>query len=137
MVQGSHFTKGSRRSSFLPGLATIDIGGTFLFVFGVGLIILGTAWGGVTYPWTHAAVLTPLVIGSILFVFFFVYEYLLEPERVFGRLLPQQTPMIPSDILKNRDTIVLAIIEFATGAGKSTSQRYRISTISDTNISNP
>ncbi|KAG5204580.1 tRNA synthetases class II (D, K and N) family protein [Trichophyton interdigitale] len=116
LVQGSHFTKGSRRSSFLPGLATIDIGGTFLFVFSVGLLILGTAWGGVTYPWTHAAVLTPLVIGSILFVFFFVYEYLLEPGRVFGRLLPQQSPMIPSDIIKNRDTIVLAIIEFATGA---------------------
>ncbi|KAM5456451.1 hypothetical protein McanMca71_005545 [Microsporum canis] len=116
LVQGSHFIKGSRRSSFLPGLATIDIGGTLLFVFGVGLLILGTAWGGVTYPWTHAAVLTPLVIGSILFILFFAYEYLLEPGRIVGRLLPQQSPMIPSDIIRNRDTIVLAIIEFATGA---------------------
>ncbi|OAL67673.1 MFS multidrug transporter [Trichophyton rubrum] len=115
-IIGGEFSSPVSGDSFIPGLATIDIGGTFLFVFGVGLLILGTAWGGVTYPWTHAAVLTPLVIGSILFVFFFVYEYLLEPGRVFGRLLPQQSPMIPSDIIKNRDTIVLAIIEFATGA---------------------
>lgn len=45
--------------------------------------------------------------------------------------------MIPSDIIKNRDTIVLAIIEFATGAGKSTIRNYRISNISDANIANP
>lgn len=118
LVAGTHFSKGSRRSHFLSGLATIDIGGTLLFIFGVGLIILGISWGGATYPWTSAAVLAPLVIGAVLFIIFFIYEYLLEPGRALARLFPQQTPMIPSSLFKNRDTIVLAIIEFATGAGK-------------------
>ncbi|KAK2733967.1 hypothetical protein FQN57_001904 [Myotisia sp. PD_48] len=115
LVGGSHFTKGNRRVNFLPGLATIDIGGTILFIFGVGLIILATSWGGVTYAWTDAAVLAPLVIGSIMFGLFFVYEYYLEPGRVLGRLFPQQTPMIPSSLL-TKDTVVLALLEGAAGA---------------------
>lgn len=114
---GTFFTKGSRRSLFLEGLRTVDIGGTFLFVSGVGLIIVGTSWGGATYPWTHPAVLAPLIIGSVFFIAFFVYEYLLAPGRVLARLFPMQTAMVPSQLFHKRDMIVLAIVEFATGAG--------------------
>lgn len=89
-----------------------------LFVVGTGLIIIATSWGGATYPWVSAEVLAPLVIGSVLFVLFFVYEYLLAPGRIFARIFPEQTPMIPSSLFQRRDTIVLAVVEFATGAGK-------------------
>ncbi|GLA60229.1 hypothetical protein AtubIFM54640_000676 [Aspergillus tubingensis] len=79
LVDGTMFKKGSRWSSILPALATIDLGGSVLFIFGVGLIILATTWGGATYPWSSPQVLAPLIIGAICFTAFFVYEYLLEP----------------------------------------------------------
>jgi hypothetical protein len=118
LVGGTHSVKGSRRSSFIPGLATVDVGGTALFTIGTALIIIGTSWGGATYPWASAEVLAPLVIGSVLFVLFFVYEYSLAPGGIIARMLPQQTAMIPSDVFEKKDTIVLAVVEFATGAGK-------------------
>ncbi|KAI1980619.1 hypothetical protein LOZ53_002930 [Ophidiomyces ophidiicola] len=116
LVNGTHFTKNSRRSLFMDGLSTVDVGGTFLFVTSVCLIIIGTSWGGATYPWSSAAVLAPLIIGAILFVIFFLYEWLLSPGRFLSRCFPMQTAMIPSELFHKRDTAVLAIIEFATGA---------------------
>ncbi|OJJ47827.1 hypothetical protein ASPZODRAFT_15276 [Penicilliopsis zonata CBS 506.65] len=116
LVEGTHFKKGSRLSSILPALATLDLVGMTLFVFGVGLIILGTAWGGATYPWTSPKVVAPIVVGAVCFILFFVYEYLLEPGRVFARIFPRQTPMLPYSIFSRIDTLWLAILQFATGA---------------------
>ncbi|KAL4772311.1 major facilitator superfamily domain-containing protein [Aspergillus nidulans var. acristatus] len=115
LKQGTHFRRGSRLSSFLPALATIDIVGTILFIFGVGLIILGTAWGGSTYPWVSAEVLAPLIVGGACFALFFVYEYFLE-KGVFGRIFPAQKPMLPYSMFKKIDTLWLAILQFAAGA---------------------
>ncbi|OJD22864.1 hypothetical protein ACJ73_05784 [Blastomyces percursus] len=70
------------------------------------------------YPWASAAVLVPLISRSILFSLFFVYEYYLEPGRVLSRIFPQKTPMVPFHMFKVKDTSLLAILEFATGAGK-------------------
>lgn len=123
LVGGTHFTKGSRRHTFLAGLATIDVGGTALFICGVGLIIIGTSWGGATYPWTAVEVLIPLIVGSVLFVLFFIYEYFLAPGRILARAFPQQAPMIPSSLFAKTDATVLVIVEFATGAGKEFNQR--------------
>ncbi|KAG5289492.1 MFS multidrug transporter [Histoplasma ohiense] len=114
LVKGTHAAKSF--SSILSGLATVDLGGTILFILGIGLIILGTSWGGATYPWASVAVLVPLVSGSILFILFFVWEYYLEPGRVLGRVFPQQTPMVPFPMFKVKDTSLLAILTFATGA---------------------
>ncbi|KAL4746353.1 hypothetical protein BDW72DRAFT_210496 [Aspergillus terricola var. indicus] len=113
--QGTHSRRGNRLSSFLPALATIDIIGTILFIFGVGLIILGTAWGGSTYPWVSAEVLAPLIVGGACFAVFFVYEYFLE-NGVFGRMFPTQRPMLPYSMFKKIDTLWLAILQFAAGA---------------------
>ncbi|PGH06906.1 hypothetical protein GX51_02151 [Blastomyces parvus] len=114
LVRGTHLARSS--SSILSGLATIDFGGTVLFILGIGLIILGTSWGGATYPWASAAVLVPMISGSILFLLFFIYEYYLEPGRVLSRVFPQQTPIVPFPMFKVKDTSLLAILEFATGA---------------------
>ncbi|KAL5044313.1 hypothetical protein BDW71DRAFT_186362 [Aspergillus fruticulosus] len=115
LKQGTHFRRGSRLSSFLPAVATIDIFGTILFIFGVGLIILGTAWGGSTYPWVSAQVLATLIIGGLCFALFFVYEYLLE-NGVFGRIFQTQKPMLPYSMFKKLDTLRLAILQLAAGA---------------------
>ncbi|KJK65080.1 drug resistance transporter EmrB/QacA subfamily protein [Aspergillus parasiticus SU-1] len=116
LVEGTMFKKGSRLSGILPALATVDIIGSILFIFGVGLIILATAWGGATYSWSAAQVLAPLVVGSICFVLFFVYEYFLEPGRIFARIFPKQIAMLPYSMFARRDTIWLAIVQFSTGA---------------------
>lgn len=118
-MEGTHFRKGSRLSSILPALATLDIGGIVLFIFGVGLIILGTSWGGSTYPWTSAQVLAPIVVGGVCFALFFVYEYFLEPGRLVSRMFPKQVAMLPYSLFSRMDTLLIAIMQFAAGAGKS------------------
>ncbi|GLB03768.1 hypothetical protein AtubIFM57258_009013 [Aspergillus tubingensis] len=115
LVEGTMFRKGSRWSSILPALATIDLGGSVLFIFGVGLIILATTWGGATYPWSSPQVLAPLIIGAICFIAFFVYEYLLEPGKLFARIFPKHVAMVPYSLFERRDTIWLAIVNFSTG----------------------
>lgn len=117
LVEGTVFQKGSRLSALLPALATLDIVGAVLFIFGVGLIILGTAWGGSTYPWSSPEVLVPLIVGGVCFALFFVYEYFLEPDRLFARMFPKQVPMLPYSMFARRDTIWLAVLEFSSGAG--------------------
>ncbi|KAL4875869.1 major facilitator superfamily domain-containing protein [Aspergillus karnatakaensis] len=112
---GNWMSNGSPVSSFFSALATIDFVGTVLFLFGVGLIILGTSWGGSTYPWVSAKVLAPIVIGGVCFVSFFVYEYFLE-SGAFARILQRQRPMLPYSLFQRRDTIWLAILEFSAGA---------------------
>ncbi|KAI2995569.1 hypothetical protein CBS147346_9848 [Aspergillus niger] len=115
LVEGTMFKKGSRWSSILPALATIDLGGSILFIFGVGLIILATTWGGATYSWSSPQVLAPLIIGAICFIAFFVYEYLLEPGRLFARIFPKHVAMLPYGLFERTDTIWLAIVNFSTG----------------------
>lgn len=94
------------KSAFLPGILTLDFGGMILFILGTGLIILGTAWGGSTYPWNSAAVIASLVIGSVLFVGFFFYEYLRRNHN----------PMIPYEVLRHKDVGLVSFIAAATGA---------------------
>lgn len=90
-----------------------------MFIFGVGLIILGTSWGGSTYPWTSAQVLAPIVVGGVCFILFFVYEYFLEPGRLVSRMFPKQVAMLPYSLFSRMDTLLIAILQFAAGAGKS------------------
>ncbi|RAL00489.1 putative MFS multidrug transporter [Aspergillus ibericus CBS 121593] len=116
LVEGTMFRKGSRWSSVLPALATVDIGGSILFIFGVGLIILAATWGGATYSWSSSQVLGPLIVGAICFIAFFVYEYLLEPGRIFARMFPKHVATLPYSLFERRDTIWLAILNFSTGA---------------------
>lgn len=123
LVEGTLFRKGSRLASILPALATLDIFGTILFIFGVGLVILGTAWAGSTYAWSSSEVVVPIAVGGVCFILFFVYEALLEPGRVFARIFPKQTPMLPYSIFSRRDMLWLAILQFAAGGGMLPSTR--------------
>ena len=116
LVKGSAKDRTTNKFAIRRGLATFDVGGTLLFLFGVGLIILGTAWAGTAHAWSSAAVLVPLIIGSLLFVAFWAYEYLMEPHRFLGRLFPAQVAMIPWALFVRRDTLLLAVINAATGA---------------------
>lgn len=105
----------SRRTSYINGMSTFDWPGIIFFILGIGLIILAIMWGGTQYSWSSAAVVAPLVIGSILSVAFFLHEYLLGPGRLMARIFPTQTAMIPSTLFRKKDTSLLMVINFATG----------------------
>lgn len=106
-----------RRSRFVSRLKTLDVGGQALFVIGFGLIVLGLTWGGATYSWASAAVITPLVLGTIITGGFFYWESSLAPGMPLARRLPWQKPMIPLEIIKNRDILLLFYTEVTSGMG--------------------
>ncbi len=102
---------------FTARMSVIDYGGQFLFLFGMGLIILGLTWGGASYPWGDAHVIAPLVVGSVLVILFGFWEYLMVPGRYLARKFPLQKPTIPWDLLAQRNMGLLFYINLATGMG--------------------
>lgn len=108
-------TGGSRRTNYISGFLSIDWLGAFLFIMGVGLVILALQWGGTQYAWNSAETIAPFVVGGILVIAFFIHEYLLGPGRFTARLLPRQVPMIPSTLFRKKDTFLLIIINFSAG----------------------
>lgn len=105
----------SQRLGYVTGLAIIDWPGMIMFIFGVGCIILSIQWGGTQFSWSSAPVVAPFVVGGILCVAFFAYEYLLGPGRAVARLFPNQVPMIPSTLFRKKDTYLLMVINFSAG----------------------
>ncbi|KAF2189710.1 hypothetical protein K469DRAFT_625598 [Zopfia rhizophila CBS 207.26] len=105
----------SNKTGYMSELSTFDWPGMFFFIFGVGLLILAIMWGGTQYRWSSGAVIAPLVIGGLLFISFFIHEYLLEPGRFTARAFPRQVAMIPFRLFKKHDTLLLTAIDFATG----------------------
>lgn len=106
-----------RRTKFSARLKTIDVGGQFLFIIGLGLIILALTWGGATYPWKSAAVIVSLALGVIFTGCFFYWENMLAPGGVLSQKLPWQKAMIPWDIISTRDILLLFYTESTSGMG--------------------
>ncbi|ORY13697.1 major facilitator superfamily domain-containing protein [Clohesyomyces aquaticus] len=104
-----------KRLGFISGLATFDWPGISLFIFGIGLFILAIMWAGTQFAWSSAAVIAPLTLGAILSILFFWHEFLLEPGRLSARIFPRQIAMMPFELYKKKDTLLLLIINFATG----------------------
>ncbi|KFY33072.1 hypothetical protein V495_08459 [Pseudogymnoascus sp. VKM F-4514 (FW-929)] len=101
--------------SFKARLLTIDYGGQVLFLFSVGLIVLGLTWAGSTYAWNSVEILAPLIVGVVLLVAFFVWEYLMLPGHFLSRLNPTRRAMIPLKLLLARNVSILMYISFLTG----------------------
>lgn len=87
-----------------------------MFVTGVCLLIMGTTWGGATFPWDSAAVISSLVVGGILILLFCLYEYLLEPGRLLSRWFPRTIPMIPAALLHKKDILIICFVAVGAGA---------------------
>lgn len=87
-------------------LAQIDYLGIFFYVSGLTLFLLGLGWAGTSYPWASANVLAPLLIGAILFICTFVWDFSGKPRRpLFPRWLFSMT----------REFTALLVIIFVTG----------------------
>ena len=100
-------------------LGTIDYIGQVLFLFGLGLLILALTWAGDgeagTYKWTSVQVIAPLVVGGVLTVCWFVYEYSMPPSRVMSRVFPRQRAMMPWALFKNKEISILFLVNFCLG----------------------
>lgn len=104
-----------RRSTFMQRLATVDIGGQLLCLFGFGLIILAFTWAGATYDWNTPAVLIPLIAGFLIIGTFIWWQREMEPGRMLSKRFPRQQAMIPWQVIKNRDIGLLFFTSFASG----------------------
>lgn len=114
-------------SSFLARLSTIDLGGQFLFLFGMGLLVLSLTWAGSFYPWSNVRIIVPLVFGLVLLVTFVGWEYLMIPGSTLAKRYPYKQPMIPIKLLCTRNVGILIYINLTTGMGKyfSSDERFR------------
>ena len=87
-------------------LRELDYIGIFLYTAGLTLFLLGLGWGGVSYPWKSAAVLVPLILGALLFIATFFYDFSGHAIR----------PLFPKRLLGNvREYTILLILIFVTG----------------------
>ncbi|KAI0160049.1 MFS general substrate transporter [Hypoxylon sp. FL1284] len=72
-------------------LKAVDFLGIALTLSGVSVLMLGLTWGGSEYPWDSAAVITTLVLGSMLCVAF-----------VFWQWRGPRYPLVPLHIFKSK-----------------------------------
>lgn len=56
-------------------LSELDYLGIFLYGAGLTLFLLGLGWAGVTQPWKSTAVLVPLILGFLIFLLAFVWDF--------------------------------------------------------------
>lgn len=105
----------STRGRLLARLATVDVGGQMLFLWGLGLLLLALTWGGSTYSWSSAAVLAPLLIGGALTVVWILYERSMSSGGPISRVFPRQRAMMPWELLSQRDNLLAFFINFGGG----------------------
>ena len=107
----------SHSDRFINRLLTVDFGGQFLFLFGMGLFVLALTWAGAYYPWSDVKVIVPLVLGCILIIAFLAWEYMFLPGRRLAIKYPHQKAMLPLRLLWTRNAGLLMYINFITGMG--------------------
>jgi MFS family permease len=101
--------------TFAARLSTIDFGGQFLFLFGLGLLVLALTWGGSYYPWKDVKVLATLIIGVLIFCAFIIWEYFMLPGHALANRSPTRKAMIPIKLLFTRNSGLLIYSNFVTG----------------------
>jgi MFS family permease len=112
-VQESHEIS----STFSAKLATIDFVGQFLFLFGMGLLVLALTWAGSSYSWADVKIIAPLAVGCVLMAGFLVWEYFMVPGSKLAVRYPYRKAMIPLKLLVKRNAGLLIYLNFVTGMG--------------------
>ncbi|KAJ2821137.1 hypothetical protein GGI24_004301, partial [Coemansia furcata] len=87
-------------------LARIDFAGAFTLMAGLVLFILSLNWGGKTFPWRSAAVITPLILSFLLFGAFVFIETKVARE-----------PIITMRMFTSRTLTPVLVSQFFLGAG--------------------
>lgn len=119
-TDGTADSQTSSKPTFIAKVSTIDFGGQFLFLFGMGLLVLALTWAGSYYPWSDVKVIAPLAIGIVLLITFIIWEYTMIPGSSMANRFPYQKAMVPLKLLCTRNVGILIYINFITGMGKIT-----------------
>ena len=83
----------------------LDFVGTFLFVAGLAIFLFGLNSGGNTYPWESASTLAPLILGAIVFLAAFAYDFTVPKD-----------PLFPWYLFRNfREFSALPVLVFVAG----------------------
>ncbi|KAK6365118.1 hypothetical protein LTS17_011596 [Exophiala oligosperma] len=61
----------------------LDFVGTFLYVSGLAVFLYGLNSGGNSYPWKAAGTLAPLILGLVVFLGAFVYDFTYAKDPLF------------------------------------------------------
>ena len=85
-------TKHGHEISRWAQVKQLDYIGLFLFISGFVLFLLGLSWGGSSYPWRSAAVISTIVIGAFLIVALGFWE----------AFAPIDFPLLPPRIFRNK-----------------------------------
>ncbi|KAH8706051.1 putative major facilitator superfamily transporter [Talaromyces proteolyticus] len=86
-------------------LGQVDYIGAFLSIVGLTLSLVALQSGGYTYPWKSSHVLCPLIIGILLIVAFFLWEW-----------KGAKNPMVPREIFAGQGIVGLVFgIAFVSG----------------------
>ncbi|KAI1756854.1 fungal trichothecene efflux pump [Xylaria castorea] len=78
-------------------LKQLDYVGSFLWIAGLTLFLIGISVGGTVYPWKSATTLSTIVVGGVLLIILFIYESCVDLEY----------PAIPVKFFRNRGFISL------------------------------
>ncbi|TPX30491.1 hypothetical protein SmJEL517_g05953 [Synchytrium microbalum] len=94
-----------QKSSLREKLARVDYWGTLGVLVFVLMLLLATSWGGITYPWASAPVISCYIL-AVLVLGGLVYVELTTPE-----------PIIPPEIFKRWNASLCFAIAFFQGSG--------------------
>ena len=61
----------------------LDFVGTILFTVGLSVFLFGLNARGNSYPWTAAATLAPLIVGLVVLLVSFAYDFTLAKDPLF------------------------------------------------------
>jgi hypothetical protein len=81
-------------------LKKFDYIGTFLFVGGFIIFLLGLSWGGSVYPWKSAHVIATMITGGITVIAFGLWETYAKLEE----------PLLPMHLFKNFAWVTACIL---------------------------
>lgn len=83
----------------------LDFVGAGLYVAGLAVFLYGLNSGGSTYPWASAGALAPLILGLIVFIGSFIYDFTVPKD-----------PLFPWYLFKNfREFSALVVLVFVAG----------------------
>lgn len=79
------------KGTFQQNIWKFDPIGNIMLAPGIVCLLLALQWGGTKYPWSHGRIIALLVIGSVLFVGFFGFQWFQENGTIPPRILRQRS----------------------------------------------
>lgn len=87
-------------------LGQIDFLGIILWVLATVSLVLALSWGGTSYAWNSAVIISLLCVAGILLILFGLHE----------RLWVKRDPIVPFEIFtSNRSTVLILVAAFCYG----------------------